>query len=1091
MKRLLYVIFLLFTILNLAARGPVISDVQVVPQVGRVLIRYHLAHPDNASCDVSLDISSDGGANYDIKPSALIGDIGVVQATLEGAYHEIIWHPAQDGLPPGDNYAARVMADDHEIPLISINMDTIEGAPGTILNFSTDTPLQEDDGYSVHFGDFVIPLYSAGADTLFTTVVPVISPLTTSIAIFREDEAISESFAFTVLPMPDTGMPPGQLTSYLLDEYVYLIQSIIGDFLPNLMQSGIFTVNNNALMQDRLNTLSNYMGNVNIALDQMTIEEKTQLDQLMLSSGVYEQTKQLRHFLDSAVNTVADMGKTSYIMNAYLLTMDGMSVALSLLSRAISIAGAAAALPSFGLSAAAAGVISTIIMVLDGFIDTYIPTDIDSIYVEGGVQPDNIHVPMNGDTPIVLMGKFVPQSNPTSFQWTATINSLCTTWGFGPWFNLIVSVASSIGMNLNEDLSFATDEWQSQEYYEYPVNPLFYNMGFSNLSDLWENLLGFAMPMTQWTSIFALLTGVEYDTVDYDIASYNVYNHELHGNGEGYTWLVYNVFSFKKRMTWWNSGLIELPFSLDNEDIAPCRIVVAPAPVNQINITSTPSEADIYLDGQYAAQTPASVNVSYDGLHTIQLFKQGYNDYYAEVTTTPGGSYNVHAVLTQAGFPLPIVTLTSPGNNDTYYGEDVNVRGSIYLEDSQGNLYSFEGNQAILQMNDQNQIISVYNNHFQEVLSLSPGTYQITIRCNTENGITGFSEPVMIFVSDTVAPPQFFPPPTVYDGPQNVYMESATPEAQIYYTTDGSDPSQSSQLYQGPIYIATTTTLKARAYKQGVSPSPVTSGTYTITVPSDFIYVPGGTFTMGDTRGLGFSDELPTHTVTLNSFYIGKYEVTQAEYSQYMPSPNWTSSYGLGDNYPAYRVSWYAILKYCNLRSMAEGLTPCYTISGSTDPADWGEVPTSNNSTWDAAICNWNANGYRLPTEAEWEYAARGATNNPDYLYSGSDDINAVAWYTNNSGSSTHPVGTKAPNGIGTYDMSGNVWEWCWDWYSSSYYSSSPQDNPTGPASGSSRVFRGGSWSYNAYYCTVSFRLDYFATYSHYSLGFRVCRAAN
>jgi len=235
-------------------------------------------------------------------------------------------------------------------------------------------------------------------------------------------------------------------------------------------------------------------------------------------------------------------------------------------------------------------------------------------------------------------------------------------------------------------------------------------------------------------------------------------------------------------------------------------------------------------------------------------------------------------------------------------------------------------------------------------------------------------------------------------------------------------------------------------------------------VPQDFVFIPGGTFTMGRTTGSGGSDELPTHSVTLNSFYMGKYEVTQAEYAQYMqPSSSWSSNYGLGDNYPAYYVSWYAILKYCNLRSIAEGLTPVYTISGSTDPADWGSVPTSSNSTWNAAICDWSANGYRLPTEAEWEYAARGASNDPDYLYSGSDDI--------------------------IYDMSGNVYEWCWDWYGSSYYSSSPSNNPTGPASGSYRVKRGGYWNGSALYCRVASRYGSIPGHSYYAFGFRLCRA--
>lgn len=345
---------------------------------------------------------------------------------------------------------------------------------------------------------------------------------------------------------------------------------------------------------------------------------------------------------------------------------------------------------------------------------------------------------------------------------------------------------------------------------------------------------------------------------------------------------------------------------------------------------------------------------------------------------------------------------------------------------------------------------------------------------------------------EQVSKPVFSPPGGTYDSAVEVVITTSTLGTTILYTTDGSDPDLNSPVYAGPILVSETITLKAKAYRTGMQDSAIATASYTIELPpppDQMIYVPGGTFTMGDTRG--YVNELPTHTVTLNSFYIGKYEVTQAEYSQYMqPGSSWRSDYGLGDNYPAYYVSWYAILKYCNLRSMAEGLIPCYTINGSTNPANWGAVPTDYNDAWDAAICDWNANGYRLPTEAEWEYAARGATNNPDYLYSGSDDINAVAWYESNSGQISHPVGTKTPNGIGTYDMSGNVYEWCWDWYGYGHYSSSPQNNPTGPASGSSRVLRGGGWINSAYYCRVANRDYNYPSYSGGDIGFRLCRSA-
>jgi formylglycine-generating enzyme required for sulfatase activity len=220
----------------------------------------------------------------------------------------------------------------------------------------------------------------------------------------------------------------------------------------------------------------------------------------------------------------------------------------------------------------------------------------------------------------------------------------------------------------------------------------------------------------------------------------------------------------------------------------------------------------------------------------------------------------------------------------------------------------------------------------------------------------------------------------------------------------------------------------------------------------DMIFIKGGNFTMGDAWGDGWSHELPTHEVTVSSFYMGKYEVTQAEVEAILGDHVWSDTYGKGDDYPAYSVSWYEAVEYCNVLSSMEGLDPCYTIS---------ETSVS---------CDFTKNGYRLPTEAEWEYAAGGGSSNRT-KYAGTNSeisLGNYAWYGLNSGNKPHPVGEKQPNALGLYDMSGNVWEWCWDWYGS--YSSTSQTNPTGPSSGSYRVLRGGSWYDGATYCRVVVR---------------------
>ena len=213
------------------------------------------------------------------------------------------------------------------------------------------------------------------------------------------------------------------------------------------------------------------------------------------------------------------------------------------------------------------------------------------------------------------------------------------------------------------------------------------------------------------------------------------------------------------------------------------------------------------------------------------------------------------------------------------------------------------------------------------------------------------------------------------------------------------------------------------------------------------IFVQGGTFQMGSDNG--DYDEEPIHSVTLDDFYIGKYQVTQREWQDIMGN---NPSHSIGDNLPVENVTWNDVQEFIEKLNTKTGLN------------------------------------YRLPTEEEWEYASKGGEKSKGYGYSGSDNLDEVAWNYSNSNNKTHPVGTKKPNELGIYDMTGNVWEWCNDWYES--YSSNSQTNPRGASSGSYRVFRGGSWRSIAKYCRVAIRYHSRPDYSYNFLGFRLLRSS-
>jgi len=234
------------------------------------------------------------------------------------------------------------------------------------------------------------------------------------------------------------------------------------------------------------------------------------------------------------------------------------------------------------------------------------------------------------------------------------------------------------------------------------------------------------------------------------------------------------------------------------------------------------------------------------------------------------------------------------------------------------------------------------------------------------------------------------------------------------------------------------------------------------------VFVEGGTYTMGSMTG--GADERPIHKVTISSFWIGKYEVTQGQYRAVMGSGAIKSEGQiLSDDHPVVCVSWYDTIEFCNKLSTKEQLEPVYEIASNRE-----------------VRADFSKNGYRLTTEAEWEYAARGGQKSNSYSYSGSSGIDGVGWFNLNSGYHAHPVGTKDANELGIYDMSGNVWEWCWDYYGS--YNSEPQIDPQGSSNGTARVNRGGDWGSNPDSCSISFRSSDIPTTSNMMLGFRVVR---
>ena len=438
-------------------------------------------------------------------------------------------------------------------------------------------------------------------------------------------------------------------------------------------------------------------------------------------------------------------------------------------------------------------------------------------------------------------------------------------------------------------------------------------------------------------------------------------------------------------------------------------------------------------DGEYSAMLPY-------GTHTYKVEAGGYISKSGSFTVSSGDMTPISVSLLSA---MASVSITCPTPAVSLYVDKKAVGNSPWSGSLKEGMHLLEARKSGYR--SQQKTIQLAQ---QQKLDVTFGEL-VAIQGNLSVNYKPFGADVYVDGKKLGQSPRVFNGLLVGNHQVEVRKDGYATDRKSVSISEGQTASITGTLASNAVASSSSNT---SGYSSGSSS--MASGSNTISIPVkngisiEMVKVEAGTFMMGATSEMKdpSSDEKPLHQVTLtNDYYMGKYEVTQALWRAVMGS---NPSKYKGDNLPVEKVSWNDCQKFISKLNKMTGRK------------------------------------FRLPTEAEWEYAARGGKRSRGYQYSGNSNISNVAWYDGNSGSKPHPVGTKQANELGIYDMSGNVYEWCLDWYGS--YSSSSQTNPTGADSGSSRVYRSGSWSCFAWGCRLSFRSSFTPDYRRIGLGLRL-----